>query len=255
MKSNVKMFPFEMKLNETKRTIEGYASTFGNKDQVGDIVEKGAFKKTLAERAQRVKVLWQHSEVIGKPLHMEEDSKGLYVEAYISKTSLGNDVIELVKDGVIDSMSIGYQVIKDKYDTANKSRLLKELKLHEFSLVTFPANEMAAITNVKTAQEFKSIMHKLQRDGVKNTILEGKDLEDESIELIRDTITALETILAALEPSGTDETDEPEDMDDMDDQGEAGSASASHSKGSVKPLIYKESDMLQIQQIIKNMKI
>lgn len=58
-------------------TIEGYAAYFGNVDSYGDIIEQGAFTKTLKENSARVKVLWQHdtSEPIGKPIAMEQDSK------------------------------------------------------------------------------------------------------------------------------------------------------------------------------------
>ena len=113
-----KSFPFEVKVVMEKMEFEGYASTFGNVDKVGDIVEKGAFKRTLDQRFPKglVKVLWQHNEPIGRPVKMYEDGKGLYVEAKISKTRLGDEALELMRDGVIDQMSIGYSVPQGKSD-------------------------------------------------------------------------------------------------------------------------------------------
>jgi HK97 family phage prohead protease len=143
---------FELKaLNDN--TFEGYASYFNNVDSYDEIIVQGAFKKTLQENKNRIKVLWQHntSEPIGKPIFMEEDSQGLYVKAQVSMTETGKKAMMLMKDGVVDEMSIGYDVIKDEYK-GNK-RMLKEVRLWEFSPVTFGANDMAKITGAKNINE------------------------------------------------------------------------------------------------------
>jgi len=132
------------------RMFSGYASTW-DRDQGGDIIMPGAFNKSLADRGERVKVLWQHGEPIGKPKMMREDEKGLYVEAQISKTRLGDEALELMRDGVIDQMSIGYSVGPGGAEfNGDGDRIIKELKLYEFSAVTFPMNEAAVITSVKS---------------------------------------------------------------------------------------------------------
>lgn len=163
MNKELKTIPWEIKADVNKREFEGYASTFHNRDLVGDIVQPGAFSKTINERRDQIKVLYNHREPLGYPLHMEEDSKGLYVKAHISETSLGNDVLTLMKDGVIDRMSIGYDIIKDEYrsEGGRTDRLLKELKLFEFSPVIFPANEMASVTGVKAAMTHDEILNML----------------------------------------------------------------------------------------------
>ncbi|MDT8442368.1 MAG: HK97 family phage prohead protease [Desulfuromonadales bacterium] len=140
----------EIKADLDRRTFEGYASTFGNVDLVGDVVVRGAFSKTLKERGDRVKVLWQHDAPLGKPTEMHEDSEGLWVKGKVSKTRLGDEALELMRDGVVDSMSIGYAPLKSDPDPDRKGvTLLKEVKLYEFSPVTFPANESARIAGVK----------------------------------------------------------------------------------------------------------
>lgn len=146
------------------RTFRGYASTY-DKDQGNDVILPGAFAKTLAERGDKVKVLWQHSDPIGKPKTMREDDKGLFVEAQISKTRLGDEVLELMRDGVIDRMSIGYSIPSGKADyDGDGVRVIKELKLFEFSAVTFPMNEAAIITGVKTIRDAVRIGNQLDHD-------------------------------------------------------------------------------------------
>lgn len=137
-------------VDSDKRIISGYASTY-DLDQGGDIIVRGAFSKTLETGSGRVKVLWQHDggKPIGKPVKMEEDDKGLYVESYIAKTSQGDDALELSREGIIDSMSIGYTVVESEYKD-DGVRVIKELELMEYSLVTWAMNEAAVITSVKS---------------------------------------------------------------------------------------------------------
>lgn len=200
MAREIKSFPFEMKLNAANRTVTGYASTFGNKDLVGDVVQEGAFKKTISERADKIKLLWQHYEPLGKPLRMAEDSKGLHVEAYISKTALGNDALALLEDNVIDSFSIGYDVLQDEYDSQQQTRFLKELKLYEFSLVTFPANEEAGVMGVKNYEDFANILRKTGAADVTRLLKEGRKLSNANRQLIENAIEALTNVLAIAEP-------------------------------------------------------
>lgn len=153
-----KTLAFEIKaIDYTGRTLEGFAAAFGNLDQVGDIIHPGAFRKTLSERGGRIKFLWQHdpTEPIGKLQEAREDQGGLFVKAIISDTQRGRDALALLKDGAIGEMSIGYDTVKggmdySKDEKGNPVRNLREVKLWEFSLVTFPANEMAQVTAVKT---------------------------------------------------------------------------------------------------------
>lgn len=143
----------------SENMFEGYASYFNNIDSYGDVIQKGAFTKTLQDNKNRIKILWQHdtSEPIGLPMKMMEDDNGLYVEGKISMTETGKKAMTLMRDGVITEMSIGYDVIKDDYK--DNKRILKELRLWEFSPVTFGANDKARITQAKS---FDELMHELK---------------------------------------------------------------------------------------------
>jgi HK97 family phage prohead protease len=187
-------------VNMSSRTFAGYASTW-DEDLGGDIISKGAFNKTM-ERKDRVKVLWQHNEPIGKSMNMSADSKGLFVEGKISKTRLGDEAIELMNDGVIDQMSIGFSIPSGKSDYNEKgNRLIHEVKLYEYSLVTFPMNEKAIITSVKSVSD-------ALRSGAYNAN-EVKELSEALAEL-----TAL---LKSEPPKGTHIGQQPQDLKALQD--------------------------------------
>lgn len=147
----LKALQFKAAVDLEERTFEGYASTFGNIDQAGDIIMPGAFTKTIQERfpTGSIKILWQHYDPLGMPVEIREDEKGLYVKGKISKTRLGDEALELMRDGVVNQMSIGFTIVKADYDEETGNRIIREVKLWEFSPVTFPANEKAVITAVK----------------------------------------------------------------------------------------------------------
>ena len=135
--------------DEKNGIVKGYGSYFDNKDSDADIIRRGAYQKTIKENGERVKYLYQHNmmQPIGKMKELYEDEKGLVFVAEIPKTTLGKDVIELMKAGVITENSVGILPIvkEDKGDY----REIKEVKLFEISAVTLAANDQAKILDVK----------------------------------------------------------------------------------------------------------
>lgn len=130
--------------------IEGYGSVFGNIDQHMDRIESGAFKESLGEMMP--KMLWQHwsSEPIGTWVEAREDDRGLFLKGKLSDIKQGREAYELLKDGAISGLSIGF-VMKD-WDYEENIRVIKKVKLWEVSLVTFPANQEANVTAVKSEE-------------------------------------------------------------------------------------------------------
>ena len=130
--------------------VKGYGSVFGNVDSDGDVINKGAYKKTIQENSQRIKYLYQHDmdKPLGKMVHLEEDDKGLIFEAQIPKTQLGKDVVELMKAGVITENSVGILPIQKEMGS-DGYRHINEVKLFEISAVTLAANDQAMIMDVK----------------------------------------------------------------------------------------------------------
>ena len=132
--------------------IKGYASMFGNVDSDGDIIDRGAYTKTLSENKERIKFLWQHfmDMPLGKVNDVYEDEVGLPFEAKISDTELGKDAKTLIKDGVLNEFSVGFMPIKMQKENDGYNHI-KEVKLFEFSLVTLAANDQAVMTDYKSA--------------------------------------------------------------------------------------------------------
>lgn len=140
------------------RTVTGLVVPFGVPARVSDggpayeeKFARGAFAKTIAERGDRVKLLLQHnsSEPIGRATLLREDAAGLYGEFRVSAVPAGEQALELVRDGVIDSFSVGFTPIKHSKDGAVTVRT--EVRLREASLVTFPAYDGARVLALRAA--------------------------------------------------------------------------------------------------------
>lgn len=199
---------FELKaVNTAEGTFEGYASVFGNVDSYRDVIEHGAFTKTLKEFGHRVKVLWQHDPwtPIGRPVEMQEDDKGLYVKSKISDTNAGRDALTLLRDGVINELSIGYTSIKETWEKETGLRRIQELKLWEFSPVTWAANDLAVITGVKSLDEIEPLLRRAS--DLADELKAGKVLSEKNRQLVEQTrdslkgaLDLLEALLAAAEP-------------------------------------------------------
>lgn len=119
--------------------IEGYASLFGQTDQGGDVVEKGAYARSLA-KGGGVKMLWQHdpAQPIGVWDELREDARGLWVKGrLLDGVARGREAAALIAAGAIDGLSIGYRTVTAAKNSKG-ARVLTELELWEVSLVTFP---------------------------------------------------------------------------------------------------------------------
>ncbi|OLN21715.1 hypothetical protein BTO30_13515 [Domibacillus antri] len=204
-----KALTFEIKaVDDETNIIEGYASTFGgDPDAYGDVIKKGAFTKTIQESGDRIKFLWQHdwNHPIGKVVEVREDDIGLYFKAKISSTTKGQEAMQLMKDKVIDRVSIGYRTVKSEYDNENNIRILTEIRLFEISAVTFPANDNAVITNAKNAPEQKAgrVLSKQNENLVRGVL-----------DAVKSLIEPLEELLAAVDPDEPDDNGKGKDFTD-----------------------------------------
>ncbi len=159
-----KTFKFSIKaVDDEQGLIEAYGSVFNNVDQGDDIVRPGAFSRTIQESKARIQVgkakflavmLWNHdpNQPIGGWYDMQEDARGLLCKGrIILTTSRGRDIYELIKAGVINEFSIGYDIYQGgaNYDKAG-NRNLTALRLWEVSPVTFAMNNEALLVGVKS---------------------------------------------------------------------------------------------------------
>lgn len=187
--------------------VKGYGSVFGNMDSDGDIITKGAYKKTIAENGSRVKYLYQHDmdKPLGKMVNLYEDEKGLVFEAQIPKTRLGMDVLELMKAGVITENSVGILPIQKEWK--GDYREISEVKLFEVSAVTLAANDQAKIMDVKGNRK-EDIAERYDRLA---KLLRKGDISDEMGYAIEAEIYKLKSLFMNLSTQPTDiEVTEPE---------------------------------------------
>lgn len=140
-------------------TVEGYGSVFDVVDNYDDVIAKGAFKASLDSHkaaGTMPAMLWQHdaSQPIGIWTEMVEDSKGLRIKGMLAlETTKGKEVHALLKLGALNGLSIGFMSKQWGYDRDTDVRTLTEVDLWEVSLVTFPANQKARVTNVKASPD------------------------------------------------------------------------------------------------------
>ena len=200
--------------SDEEGTFEGYGSIFNNRDLGNDIIESGAFSKSLARKpARAVKMLYQHnaSQPIGVFTEILEDDQGLRVKGKLAMgTQMGREVYELMKMGAIDGLSIGYRVSEKgaTWDNGGKIRRIKEVDLMEISAVTFPMNPKARVRAVKgeqlTVRDWEEILRdagalsrneaKVAASAVTKALTNLRDAEEEKPELV-DAIKRLTSIL------------------------------------------------------------
>ena len=157
-------------LDFQSRTVSGYFASFGTLDSDQDVILKGAFSKSLRERGvgsnsnRQIKFLHQHNiqEPIGAFIELKEDDQGLYFEAQVERTPLGDVVLERYSNGSYKEHSVGFKYIADscqwgdftKQDgSKTEAFLCSELNLFEGSVVTFGANENTPFQGFKGSQE------------------------------------------------------------------------------------------------------
>jgi HK97 family phage prohead protease len=188
---------FEVRAEGDGMSFTGYASVFNSpSEDLGGFVEyvaPGAFKRSLQSRNE-VKLLWNHdsgeplASLRGGTMQLVEDSRGLKVTATLPQTSRGRDIAELLRTKVIDSMSFGFNVIKDSWASDGKTRTLESVRLFEVSIVSFPAYE-ATTAQVRSGQT-------INPDQLADALLKlesGEELDEENANLITEVVNKLKS--------------------------------------------------------------
>lgn len=224
---DIKSAPFTVKAAGPDDGLEegrfvGYASAFGNADSYGDVVQPGAFKKTLEEWAAKgatIPVLWGHDMTdpfanIGGVISAEEDESGLKVTAQLDMDNpTAVQVYRLLKGRRIDTMSFAYSV----RDSERKDGLthLLDLKIYEVSVVHVPANDQAQILAVKSAT---ATMLKAGR------VLSQKN--ESALREARDSIDSVLSSLGSEEDGKAAPAADPHDQEKASDPADAKSSAS-----------------------------
>jgi HK97 family phage prohead protease len=141
-------------------TVSGYAAVFDSPSEPlpwTEYVKRGAFRKTIKDGAD-VRLLIDHTGVPlartkSGTLKLREDEKGLYMEARLDPNN--PDAVKMrsaLMRGDVSQMSFAFETIKDAWNKDRSVRELREVKLHDVSIVTYPAYEetSAEIRNSNT---------------------------------------------------------------------------------------------------------
>jgi len=146
-------------IDTRQRLVKAYYSAFGNVDSDGDVIVKGAGRKTIQENGPMGKDIIRHflnhefqtnTAVlpIGKLMEIGEDDHGNYFVSKIARTHMGEDIYSMYEDGMINSHSFGFIPIKQKKE--GKINYILEYKMFEVSTVTtWSANEQTPTIEVK----------------------------------------------------------------------------------------------------------
>jgi HK97 family phage prohead protease len=153
----------DLEVRADGRTVVGIAVPFNTPTEIrtpgraGSFVEsfvRGAFARTIAERGSRVKFVGQHDYAampLGRAQLLREDAAGLYGEFRVSNTAAGDEALELIRDGALDALSVGFKPITERL-THDGEVQRTEVALYEVSAVAFPAYEGALISAVRSEQ-------------------------------------------------------------------------------------------------------
>jgi HK97 family phage prohead protease len=187
---------FEVRAEGDGMSFSGYASVFNSpSEDLGGFIEyvaPGAFRRSLQSRNE-VKLLWNHdageplASLRGGTMQLVEDARGLKVTAQLPNTTRGRDVAELLRTKVIDSMSFGFNVIKDSWSADGKTRTLESVRLFEASIVSFAAYPATTAT-------VRSSDQAIDPDKLANALLRlesGEELDEPSATLITEVVNKL----------------------------------------------------------------
>jgi HK97 family phage prohead protease len=199
--------------------FSGYAAVFNSPSEPLPFTESiapGAFRKSLRARND-IKFLWNHDtgEILGSTragtLTLTEDSYGLKVDGLLPNTSRGRDVAELLRRGDVDSMSFGFSVPQggDSWSADGSVRTLNSVRLHEVSIVAFPAYSATAGTASVRGLDKVATRSGVDADALADALVkleEGNDLTPDEGRLINTVVQSLTPVEepAVAEPQTDD---------------------------------------------------
>ncbi len=209
-------------LDDEKRQVAIYLSTFDDMDSDYDIIKKGAFKKSIKERGvgsksnRKIAFLRYHDweKPIGKFVELGEDDKGLFAVGELGMSTLGQDAWADYKEGIIREHSIGFQYVDGKSKWIEDKSIdnggyfeIKEVKLWEGSAVTFGSNEYTNVIDVMKSQDKPNYAQKLfnEINILQKSLVSGQGTDDRlhEIEMKLKYLTTQLTTLASEDPSMT----------------------------------------------------
>jgi uncharacterized protein len=218
VETRVQVTDFEVRETDEGMRFSGYAAVFDSPSEPLPFIERiapGAFKRAIESRND-IKLLWNHdtSEVLAssraKTLQLRETDRGLYAEAILPNTTRGRDTAELIRRGDVDSMSFGFSVPSggDEWSSDGRERTLKSVRLHEVSIVAFPAYAGTAGSTAVRGLDSVAKRADVDPDELADAILkieEGKELTAEQNSVLTKAIDALSPLAEEPQKDSSEE--------------------------------------------------
>ena len=206
--------------DKPSRVVKVAFAQMGSLDRDNDIIQEGAFTKTISERGPAAKnEIWHlidHNatlkSALGKPKELYVEGDYLIGVTKIANTTLGNDILELYAEKAIDQHSIGFSVVKDS-QTKSGERIIKEVSLWEGSSVLWGANP-----NTPTMEVYKGMgledakIDLMKKFEILSKTFRNGNLTDESFGLLEIQIKQIQHMISELDtqPAKTVEPDKNE---------------------------------------------
>lgn len=204
-----KSLPLELKdLSRENRTALIAHAVYVNIDRTDDISTKGMFTSSW-ERKIPIDFLFNHEtkSIVGKVLRTFEDEQKAYTEVKFGNWTLGDDVLQMLDDGVIRGASFGYETEKKDYKQIGnkKVRVLRQVKHLETSLLTeFPANPLAGVVVYKKSVENDSLVAELKSHIERmDSFCRNSSASDECIINIQAELKSAQDILSKYDTAST----------------------------------------------------
>ena len=151
--SEIETRSFEVRLADTEeRTITGLAVPYGQEANIGGMY-KERFEAGAIDSVEDVKLFYAHEEPIGKVVAGRDTDGGYEITAKISQTPRGEEVLTLMRDGVLNKFSVGFVPVEDRWEDNNSTVIRTKVSLKEVSVVAFPAFTGATISEVRNEVE------------------------------------------------------------------------------------------------------
>lgn len=139
-------------VDSDQRTITGIAVPWDDEIELFPGYRE-KFARGAVEDSDDAKLFWAHREVIGRVTAARDTDAGWEITARISSTPRGDEVYTLLRDQVIDRMSVGFQPIESTHNEETDVHTITRARVREVSLVPFPAYEAATVSNVRHKEE------------------------------------------------------------------------------------------------------
>ncbi|MFC9846649.1 HK97 family phage prohead protease [Streptomyces sp. NPDC060223] len=135
-------------VDKEAREVTGIAVPYNETIDIGGYYKERFAQGAIGNDVTDVKLFWMHQEPIGRVVKGEETPDGYSITARLSETPRGEEAYTLLKDGVINRFSVGFEPVSDREEDDVIVRT--EVRLREVSLVPFPAYDKALVAEVRS---------------------------------------------------------------------------------------------------------